>query len=135
VSRQNVEAFTRGNAATDRRDVDALLEELDPEVEWHSAFEELLGGEGMVYRGHEGIREFFRDFDEAFSEFHFEYSDIRDLGEQLIALGRLRGRGRESGAQLEVPIGVLVDFKNGKATRVRSFDDPKEALRVAGLPE
>jgi hypothetical protein len=37
MSKQNVEAFKRGLEAGNRGDVDALLDELHPEIEWHSA--------------------------------------------------------------------------------------------------
>ena len=37
MSQENVEAFKRFADANNRRDVDALLKELDTDVEWHSA--------------------------------------------------------------------------------------------------
>jgi ketosteroid isomerase-like protein len=43
MSQENVDAFKRGLDAGNRGDVDALLEVLDPEVAWHSAFHALLG--------------------------------------------------------------------------------------------
>ena len=63
------------------------------------------------------------------------YSEIRDLGERIVAIGQLYGRGRESGAEVESPIGYLVELKNGKATRIHDFFDPEEALEAAGLSE
>jgi ketosteroid isomerase-like protein len=135
MSGENVEAFKRGIVAANRRDLDALLEGLDPEVEWHPAINMALGGETTVYRGHEGIRQLFREADEVFGETQYEFSEIRDLGDRLLARGRARMRGKESGAETESPISFLVDFSNGKATRVRSFLDPKEALEAAGLRE
>jgi ketosteroid isomerase-like protein len=80
MSQENVEAFKRGLEAGNRGDVETLLEELDPEVEWHSALHALLGGEQTVFRGHDGVREMLRDLNEAFSEIHIEISEIRDLG-------------------------------------------------------
>jgi hypothetical protein len=44
MSQENVEAFQRGLEARNRGDVETLLQELDPEVEWHSALHALLGG-------------------------------------------------------------------------------------------
>jgi ketosteroid isomerase-like protein len=95
----------------------------------------LLGGEATVYRGHEGVREVLRELDEAFTELEGEQSEVRDLGEQVIAIGHFRGRGRESGAKTETAIVWLVEFKNGKAVRVREYLDPNEALEAAGLRE
>jgi hypothetical protein len=61
MSRENVEAFKRAAKAGNRRDFEAMLEEFDPEVEWHPGLAALLGGETTVYRGHEGVRELVRD--------------------------------------------------------------------------
>ena len=135
MSEENVEAFKRGVDAFNRRDIDAVLEDLDPEVEWHPLFQVLLGGKATVYRGHEGYREFVRDNDSAFVELHVEYSEVRDLGDRLLAIGYLRARGKESGAETESPVGYVVEFKNGKGVRVREYLDPKEALEAAGLEE
>jgi hypothetical protein len=44
MSQENVEAFKRGAEAVTRQDLEALLDELDPEVEWHSAILMALGG-------------------------------------------------------------------------------------------
>ena len=41
---------------------------------------------------------------EAFDEIQIEVSEIRDLGDRLVAIGRTRTRGRESGAETESPI-------------------------------
>ena len=135
MSQDNVELVRRAADAFNRGDIDALLEELDPEIEWHPLLQVLFGGEATVYWGHEGTREFQRDLDEAFTELEAEPSEFRDLGEQVIAIGQLRGRGRESGAKTETAIVWLVEFKNGKAVRVREYLDPKEALEAAGLSE
>ena len=37
--------YKRGIEAINRGDIEALLEDLDPEVEWHPVFHEMLGGE------------------------------------------------------------------------------------------
>ena len=135
MSQENVEVFERAVAAVNRGDVEALLSELDPEVEWDSAFLMGMTGKGTVYRGLEGIREFFGDVDEALSVFDLEYSEIRELGDRIVALGRLRTRGTASGAELESLYGSVVDLKNGKVIRVRTFLDHTDALEAAGLEE
>jgi ketosteroid isomerase-like protein len=130
-----VETFKRGIDAYNRQDVEAMLEESDPEIEWHSAILAGLGGEATVYRGHEGIREGFRDLYEALGETHLEYPEVRDLGDRIVAIGHIRTRGRESGAETESPHATVVDLKDGKTTRIHSYLDPKEALEAAGLSE
>jgi ketosteroid isomerase-like protein len=110
-----------------------MLETLDPEIEWQPALLMSLEGKATVYRGHEGIREFFRDLDEVLDEVHAEYSEIRDFGDRIVGIGRIRTRGKGSGAETESPLGSVSDLKNGKAIRVRTYLDPQEALEAAGL--
>ena len=50
-------------------------------------------------------------------------------------IGRLRARGKESGAEVESPVAYVAEFKNAKAVRVTEYLDPKEALDAAGLRE
>ena len=135
MSQEKVEAFKRGLEAGNRGDIETLLKVLDPEVAWHSALHALLGGEATVYRGHDGIRAMLRDLYEAFDEIHIEISEIRDLGDRLVAIGRTRARGKASEADVQSPIGFVTEFKNGKAISIRGYLDPKEALEAAGLRE
>ena len=135
MSQENVDVVREAVDAYNRRDLEALMEVHDPGVEWHPAIQALLGGEAAVYWGHEGVREFVRDLDSAFAELRIEISEIRDLGERVVAMGHLRGRGKESGAETESYIGYLVEFKNGKMARILSFLDPKATLEAAGLRE
>jgi ketosteroid isomerase-like protein len=135
MSRENVDAFKRVVAAANRRDVEAALEDLDPEIEWYPAVQMLFAGEATVHRGHVGVRELLREVYAAWAEFHYESSEIRDLGDRIVGIGRFRARGKESAVEVESPLGYLVEFENGKAIRMRSYLDPKEALEAAGLSE
>ena len=135
MSQENVDILKRGMECFERRDVEAAMELLDPEVEWRPAFTALLGGETTVFRGHDGAREVMRQFWEVFSETHFEVAEIRDLGDQALAMGTMRARGAESGAEIESPWAWLVRSNNGKATDIRVFTDPAEAIEAAGASE
>jgi ketosteroid isomerase-like protein len=135
MSQENIEAFERGLQAYNQQDIEVLLDVLDPEVEWRPAVQKMLGGEATVYRGHEGIREMLRDLSETLNEINVEFSEVRDQGDQVVAIGRLRTRGRASGVVTEAPLGYVADFRNGIAIRIRTYVDPKEALEAAGLSE
>jgi ketosteroid isomerase-like protein len=135
MSQENVEALKRGVDAANRRDIESFLETLDPEVEWHPGLAALLEGEATVYRGREEVREMFQDYFEAFADLRFEISEIRDLGDRILAVGEMRGRGTESGVEIESPWAYLIQVRNGKATHVRTYLDPKEAFEAAGLSE
>jgi ketosteroid isomerase-like protein len=135
MSQHNVEVFKRGADAYNRRDAGAFLEDAHPDVEWRPVFQMLLGGGATVFRGHDAIRRMFREVDESLAAIDAEWSDIRDLGERVVATGRLRIRGRESGIETEPPLGIVVDFSEGKVVRVQTFLDPAEALDAAGFSE
>jgi ketosteroid isomerase-like protein len=135
MPRDNVELMRRGLDAYNRRDVEAMLELVDPDVEWYAALDVLLGGDETVYRGHEGIRTLFATIDETFSELEAEATGFRDLDDRLVAIGRLRTRGRRSGAETRSDVGWLIEFGDQKIVRVRTFLDHAEALAAAGVSE
>jgi len=56
-------------------------------------------------------------------------------GHRIVAIGRFHARGKESAAEVESPLGYLVQFKNGKVIRMWNYLDPNEALEAAGLRE
>ena len=134
MSRENVESFKRGTEAYNRRDVEGLLETLDPEVEWHSALLIPFGGETTVSRGYDGVREMLAEVYEDLAEIHLDYSEIRDLGDRVVGTGHIRTEGKHSGAVTEMPFGTVTDMKNGNAIRIWTYLDPEEALEAAGLP-
>ena len=135
MSQDNIEAFKRSVEAGSRHDFDAMLEELDPAVEWHPAVGVALAGETMVLRGREEVRKWFQDLFEAFEDLRFEASEFRDLGDEFLAFGRVQAHGTASGVEIDSPLAWLVRAKNGKAIWVRSYIDPREALKAAGVSE
>jgi ketosteroid isomerase-like protein len=135
MSQENVETFKRAADAYNRRDVEALLKELDPEVEWRSAILMPLGREARVHRGHEGVREGVQVVYETLAEFQVEYSEIRDQSDRIVGIGRVRMRDRQSGVETESPMVSVTDVKNGKGIRVWNYVDPREAREVAAPQE
>ncbi len=89
--------------------------------------------EGEVFWGREGIETYFERMREAWEEFLSIGSEYRDLGERVLFIGRVQGRGRGSGVPVDAALGILFDFRGGKISRQRSFLDHGEALRAAGL--
>ncbi len=135
MSQENVEALQRAAEANNRRDYEALLEEFDPDVEFHGIFGVMFGGEATVVRGHEGLLEYVRDLDEGFAVRDIQWSEFRDLGDRILVLGHVRGRGRESGVEIDSFYGGVAEFKNGKIVRYRDYFDHKEALEAVGVRE
>jgi ketosteroid isomerase-like protein len=135
MPRENVELMRRGLDAYNRRNVEAMLELVDPEVEWYAALDVLLGGEATAYVGRDGIRELFENIDDTFSSLHVDVTEIRDLDDRVLATGHLRMRGRQSGAEVSSEVGWVVEFRDGRVLRVRTFLDPAEAFDAAGVSD
>jgi ketosteroid isomerase-like protein len=132
MSEANVEIAKRAIDAFNRLDVDDFAELTTPDSELFRAFGALEGGS---YRGRQGIEAWFRDLRDAWEETRIVADERRDLGESVLLLGRLQGRGRGSGVRVDAPIGGVLDLRDGKIARLRSYLDHGEALRAAGLSE
>jgi ketosteroid isomerase-like protein len=132
MSQANVEAFTRAIEAYNSRDVDSFVAAFDPEVEWRPLNQAMFGTEEAIYQGHQGVRRFLREVDEAFSEVEIRGLESRDLGERIVVTARLRARGKASEAETESPIGWAVEFKDGRVSRMTDYLDPKAAVNAAG---
>jgi ketosteroid isomerase-like protein len=126
VVRRSVEAFTAG-------DVETMLAHADPDGELHSAI--IGGAEGRVYRGHNGLRQWFADSMESFEELRTELTEFRDLGDRVVAFGHIHARGRESGLELDTETGWVFTVRKGKFVRAEGFLSRTEALEAAGLSE
>jgi len=134
MSQENVEVCKRAFEALGvRRETDAALPYIDPEVELRSAI--IGGAEGNAYRGYEGVREWMGESDAAFGELRLEPEEWRDTGDDVLLLGRLHARGRESGVEIDSAIAWLLTLRGGKIVRMRGYLNPPEALKAAGLSE
>jgi uncharacterized protein len=137
MSRENIEVFRRGVDALERSleqghfDV-ALAEELvDPDV----VFEPLRAPVSGTYRGREGYQQFFADTAESFDVFRFHHSDIRDLGDRVLAIGTLHIRARQGGVETDVPTAGIATYRDGRLVHWKDFGDREKALEAAGLSE
>lgn len=133
MSRANVELVKRWVDAFNRRDLDALTETVIPDFAFLPAIADTIDGNSFQRR--EGMEAYFVDVDSAWEELRVIYDEYRDLGDRVLALGRIEGRGRGSRAVVETPQGAVVDFRHGKISSGRSYLDHDEALRAAGMSE
>lgn len=133
MSQANVEIVKQGIDAYNRRDIDAYIALTTSDFEMFPALDRTV--EARSYRGHEGIETHIRDIGETWAEFRLLPEEWRDLGDRVLMLGRVQGRGRGSSVPVDAHVGFVVDFRGGMLSRVRSFLDRDEALRAAGLSE
>jgi ketosteroid isomerase-like protein len=130
---ENVEIVKVLMDAVNRRDIDTYAGVTTSDFEWFPVFAARV--EQDVYRGREGIEKFLGEVDETWAEFRPMPEEYRDLGDRVLALGRLKTRGRASGAPVESPWAGIYDMRRGKVSRIRTYLDHGEALRAAGLKD
>ena len=66
--------------------------------------------------------------------FRHEPEEFIDAGgDTVVALLHTYARGRESGADVEVPVAHVLTFKQGKCMGYVSYHDRAKALRLAGV--
>jgi ketosteroid isomerase-like protein len=118
--------------AFNRRDPEGYIAHVREDYEWRPFM--FAGVEGGVYRGHAGVREWFASLDELFETFSLEVVAMRDLGDRLLVIGTLHGRGRGSGVPVESPVGIVAEAdSDGLALRGVAFTSHAEALAYAGV--
>jgi ketosteroid isomerase-like protein len=112
--------------------LDAALRFLDPECEFEPP-EDAIERRGK-FRGHTAVRARWNLLLEPFSEVHMELEDVSEAGpDTVVVVFRVRGRGRASGAPVEMRLAHLVTMRDGRALRIKAFLDPDAARRAAGL--
>lgn len=116
------------------RDVDRLFAELaTADFEYYPGIVTALGGGG--YRGREGTERFALDTRENWEELQSIAEEFRDLGDRVLVIGRLKGRGKGSGAPVDTVCLTVLDFRGDRVWRARVFLDRAEGLRAAEFSE
>lgn len=128
-----MELVERALDAFNRRDLDSYDDFYTPDYQWFPALTGTI--EGRSYVGREGMELWSVEASDVWEWFTVITDELRDLGDRVLGLGRIAGRGRSSGVQLDAPMGMIVDFRDGKISRARNYLDQAETLRVAELSE
>jgi ketosteroid isomerase-like protein len=127
----NAELIRTGYQAWNRRDIAAVVQILDPEIEWQGYTHIPESG---VLEGREQVRTWLERFLEAWEELEIQVTDLIDSGEQTIALVRFRALGRESGVRVDGGTDAHVwTVRDGKAVAVTLYQGTHEAFEAAGL--
>jgi ketosteroid isomerase-like protein len=131
MSQKNVEVMRAALDAFGRNDLSTFLRFMDPEVQ----FEPRLAAVEGAYTAHEGVKAFFADAWEHLKVMGVDCSDIRDLGDRVLAVGSFRMGGAGSGIEADAPFAILATFRAGRMLRVKDYGDRDQALKAAGLSD
>jgi uncharacterized protein len=120
------------------------LYELAPHGDWDEAkllisrnveIDQSRFPDGGVGHGREEFRGFFRRWFGTWDELNMNLDRFIDLGERVVVLMRLSGRGKGSGVPVTLDAADVLTFEDGTVTRLVGYLDHREALEAAGLSE
>ena len=131
MSQENVQVVRSVYAAWESGDYQAALDRFDEDVEWFGP-PDVSDSFG---RGHKGVRNALATWVGTWDDYHFELRELIDAGDQVLASGWQRGRGKGSGVEVSEEIISVWTLGAGKVVRQRMFRDRSQALEAAGLSE
>jgi uncharacterized protein len=132
MSQQNVEIVQAIYGAYEVGDYRAVFERFHEDVEWFGPPDVSNSG---FSRGHEGVRRSLATWVGTWDDFQFELRELIDSGDQVLAAGWQRGRGKGSGVEVAEEIFSVWTLRAGKVVRQRMFRDRVQALEAVGLRE
>ena len=116
--------------AHNSRDPEAFASVWNPDCEWHPFLTARVEGD-LGYHGHNGIRAWFEDVDEMFSEIRVELGNFHEVGGRLLVLGQMTATKRGSGDETESEVGWVVEPRGERFQRGWSYTSHAEAERAA----
>ena len=136
MSEENVELVRSGYEAFDRGDIDWIVERVSPDIEFN-----LQGATApdlpATIRGKDGLRELFSSwFVDPWEEgLRQDVERLYDLGDRVLGLVTFRGRGKESGIDVELRYAHIFTLREGVVTHIEGFLGWEKAKEAAGLSE
>jgi ketosteroid isomerase-like protein len=126
MSSENIDLIKRGLDAFNRGDFPAVLELVaeDVEVQEESAFVP----EPERHTGRSYMRQWFDGLMRNWEEFEVEPQEFIEGGAKVIAVSRVRGVGRKSGAEVEGRFAYLFEVRDGRVVRMHFYRDRDDAL-------
>jgi ketosteroid isomerase-like protein len=115
-----VEAFNRG-------DIDACVEMLDPDVEWYSSNQFL---DSETHQGPRDVKLYLQSLHDHLDEPRMEPEDGFQIGDHVMLINRLRGKGTLAGNEVIERYNWVVLVNDDKFRRVVTYPSPADARRA-----
>jgi ketosteroid isomerase-like protein len=128
-------AAQTGFAAINRGDFESSFLIYHPDVEIITPAPLVEMGFDPVWRGLEARFDYQRKWTAEWGEMLFLPTEMLDLGERVLFVGRIKGTGLSSGAAVDTDWALLYTLSEGQLIREQPFFDHREAFKAAGLSE
>jgi ketosteroid isomerase-like protein len=130
MSGQNSDLVRELYRAASERDLERALDLLEEDVELDVT---AVAADQGIYRGREGVRDYFEEVWDVAATFVFEVEDAVEVDDRVVVTLRVRVVGASSGAGYMQTYGAVWRIVDGKAAEIRLYPDPTQARRAAGL--
>jgi ketosteroid isomerase-like protein len=118
-------------AAFAERDFDTIIENCHPEVEFTSL---TMESEGVTYRGHEGLREYFDRLLDVLPNWRPEIEEIQEHGDCIMVRTRIQATPSGGSVPVEQVMWQVVRFRDDLAVRWDFFRTEEEARAALTSP-
>jgi ketosteroid isomerase-like protein len=105
---------------------------LADDAEWVNPHDAVETG---TRRGAEAFNGAIESVFTTWDDVRFDTERVIANGDDVIALGMLRGHVQSAGMEVDSPHGQIWTFREGKVARMRWFNTHRETLEAAGLRE
>jgi ketosteroid isomerase-like protein len=134
MSQENVEIVADMVAAFNRGDLDAASDYWTDDLDYRAA-EGAPDDPGPIH-GKAAGRAYVQDWLDTFDDFRGEVTEFIDAADDvIIAVMRITGRARLSGAETDLTFAAAYTIRDGKIARGREYWTREDALEAAGLRE
>ena len=126
MAAQDIESARQGYDAVNRADWPALMDLLDPSIQWRLSTR--FARAERTFHGHDGVRQIFALLSESFEDFRAEPHEFIDAEPWVIVPVTLHGRARGSDEPAAFQLTQAWLFRDGLASRMEAYATAEEAL-------
>jgi ketosteroid isomerase-like protein len=133
MSKENVDLALSVYEAFAKGDINAVLDLLDPKVEWNEA-ENFIYADGSPYIGPTAVLEgVFKRIGSEWEGFSSSLNEVLDAGETIVVRGYYSGTYSKNGRQVRAQFAHLLTFRNGKIVKFQQYTDTAQFAQVVGI--
>jgi len=127
----NVEIIRAAYDALAAGDVPAMLKTFAPDVTWNEA-ENFPYADGNPYVGRDAVGGLLARLGGDWDYFSLVVEQLLEAGQNVVALGRYKGRHSTTDAELDAQFAHIWWLENGKIVRFQQYTDTAQAIAAAG---
>jgi uncharacterized protein len=131
-TQENIELIRSCYQAVDRKDFNTIRKAMDANIEWIEPEASGLWSQG-AHRGPDAVfKEVIEPAFDKVADFRVEANQFLQVGEHIVVLGRFRGRGKNTGKELNANTVHIWTLRDGKIVRFQAYHDIANWLEALG---